>query len=160
MALTDLALAVSERISSDRLIQLTNPDSKNASTINETKITIAATDTKSKFKILTGVDYDNTNTDHIAFAVEGVIILLMKWAGRETSTVEAMISEWESKLGQFRLTAGGNKRLSPTTDSQLTPTKDKRGRDIIVRPDFDSTRFDNIKPNAPFGSGNDDLDID
>jgi len=154
MAYTVLAQAVVDRISSTRLIQLTNPDDTVATTISETKINAAATDTESEFKLKTGVAFDGTNADHIKGAIKGVLIQLMKWSSRENNMLDKIVGEWNSELKRIRETIGGGTRLSPTTLSELTPTPDKKAGDTsTVRPDLDKSAFDNLRPKPPFGGG-------
>ena len=153
MALID---EVKKRVTTQRLIQLTNTDSPNATTVNDTILGTACTDASENFKVLVGVDYDNTNPIHVANIIDGVVITLMKWAERWNKAVQEIEEGWHSRLGILRLSIGGNTRLMPQTNSELTPSTDKRGvATSIVRPDFDSSRFDTLRPNSPFGSDSD-----
>lgn len=144
---------VKKRIPAQRLIQLTNTDNTNASTIDDDVLELACDDTSKNFTEAVGVDYDNDNPTHLANIVDGVLITLMKWAERWNKAMQEMEDRWYEKLNKLRLSIGGNVRLSPQTNSQLTPSDDKRGQTITtVRPDFDSSKFDSLKPNPPFGS--------
>jgi hypothetical protein len=150
MALID---EVKKRVSAQRLIELTNPDEPNAATINDTILGYAINDTKAAFKTFVGVTCDDNDATHIAYAVDGVVIFLMTRAERWNNATREAEEKWYDKLDTLRLTVGGNIRLSPQTDSEMTPSKDKRGvSTTIVRPSFDPSKFDSIRPKPPFGS--------
>ena len=151
MALID---EIKTRIPIQRLIELTNPDDTTATAVNDTTLGKGVSDTENIFKAEVGVAFDLTNAIHLAYIIEGVEIILMKWIGRETATVKDKDESWHRKLDVLRRTIGANARPTPLTDSEMTPTTDKRGVAVVtVRPDFDRARFDRLRPNPPSSGG-------
>jgi hypothetical protein len=154
MALID---EVKSRVSTQKLVELTNKDVRGATTINNTTLGFACTDAESTFKIRVGVTFVLANADHLAHIVEGVIIYLMKRTERWNRATQDAEDAWLETLDALRVTIGGNLRLMPETNSEMIASTDKRGvSTTIVRPDFDPTKFDTIRPNAPFSSEDND----
>lgn len=149
---------VKSRIPVKRLVQLTNADDTTATTINDTVLQNACDDAEDIFTVRVGVLYDNSKPFYLAHIIDGVLVCLMKRVERGNQAAQDMAEQWYDQLAILRQTIGGNLRLSPATDSEMTPSKDKRGvTTSIVRPAFDPAKFDSLRPNPPFGtnSGND-----
>lgn len=146
MALSDDVIA---RIPNKRLVQLTNGDSESATTVNTSILNLAAQDTQTDFKLYGSIAYNSTNNDHIAMAIEGVLIHLKRYTTIWTEDLQRAYELWIEKMERFGRTLGGNLRLSPLSNSELTHERDKRGATGIVRPAFDARTFDLIIPSAP-----------
>lgn len=70
MALVD---EVTSRYANERLVQLTNPGEPSASVIDAGRLALAATDAEAEFLERVGIEFDVTDSVHVAAAVEGVI---------------------------------------------------------------------------------------
>jgi hypothetical protein len=133
--------------SSTHLIQITNPDTEAATTVNDTQGTRAATRAENIFRQIVGVTYDNSNEQHKTVAIPLVEWILKQRAGRLDPVMEqerAFI--YEDLRGLAKVTA--RDRVTPDTDSVLEATsEDVEGQ--VDRPNFDSQRFDDITPDSP-----------
>jgi len=79
MALSD---DVTSRISSQRLIELTNDGDPTATTIDTTILGLASTDVAAEFELLSSEVYDNSNPVHLAIAVDAVMAKLYQYQGK------------------------------------------------------------------------------
>lgn len=75
---------VKSRYSNQRLVELTNPGNPNAATIDGTRLTLAATDARQEFELMTATAFDINDATHVAIVVEGVLCYLMKRTGLGT----------------------------------------------------------------------------
>lgn len=144
-----LSTHVQDRYSTQYLTQLTNPQNRNATSVNTTLLGNAANDVDALFDVYSGVEYDDTDAQHIAVAVEGVIAFLMRRTGQ--STAEARVTAWVAAMkalgkieGRNRITPDSTTRFQPSADDRLTSTP---------RPAFDDRRFDSFLPKAPRAGG-------
>lgn len=141
MALTD---EVQNRYSSQLLINVTRPQNSNATTIDTDRLNEAIQDVTGDFEMM-GIDLDQAITDddkrHIRVAVAGVYALLLQWSGRGGGDE---MEAYNQKLNLLRESTSRD-RISPTTDSLLTPTKDNSG-DL---PATDRKQFQGYIPGAP-----------
>ena len=142
-----LSTHVQDRYSSQYLVELTNPQNRGATTVNTTILDNASADVDALFDVYSGVEYDDTDAQHIAVAVEGVIAFLMRRTGQ--SAAESRITAWVSSMrdlsrieGRNRVTPDSTTRMQPSADDRLTSTP---------RPAFDDRRFDPFLPKAPGG---------
>lgn len=143
-----LVSEVQARIPDQRLVELTNPDDRDATTPNPDRLTSAADDIANAwFPRYTGVAYDNTDAAHVAVAVEGVEALLVKRNGQ--TGARDIWNDWTSSASAWGQIQGRN-RIVPITTSQMTPSKDNR-LTSTPRPAFDDRRWDNFLPNSPAG---------
>lgn len=142
MALTD---EVQDRLSSQRLIELTNPQAPNATSIDSTRLARAATDAQALFGVHCGLAYDNTKAVHVAVAVDLVVSLLQKRMGK--------ISEqaWEQVLEALKAAALvlGRDRIRPSTRAPYAPSAEQSSAGETVRPDTDRERFDDLRLGGP-----------
>ncbi len=144
-----LSTHVQNRYSSEYLVQLTNPQNRNASTIDTTLLGFSVDDVDALFDVYAGVAYDDADATHIAVAVEGVIAFLMRRTGQ--SAAEARVTAWLSSIralggveGRNRVTPDSTTRFQPSADDRLTSTP---------RPAFDDRRFDPFQPKPPAAGG-------
>lgn len=145
MALSD---EVQTRYSAQRLIDLTNPDAGNQTSINTTKLNAACTDIAGVFRTRGGITFDVTNAEHVAIACEGVVALLAKRIGAKGAA--DTYREWvDEELVPFARSTGGQRKVVPTTSSDLTPSGDLDTGQTIARPAFDRRRFDGVVLDGP-----------
>ena len=149
---------VKARYGTEFLVNLTNPQSPESTTVNDTKGEAAVTDVHGDIRTYCGIDYatwsaagnDITAIDSVA--IDGVIAKLQIRTGAGgTSSTENHNNYIERLKAVAKIT--GRDRVMPKTGSILVPSSEQRG-EAIVRPDFDRRRFDDLIPNAP-GEGED-----
>ena len=147
MALID---EVKKRYSTRFLTDITNPDLKAPTTINDTKLTDASNDAESIFKRQANQDFDILKIDHISAIVPLVVFLLQERADQledEEEKRRARIMKDIEDLKLFTVrsatTPRSQIRREPTTES-------KPGRPGI--PEFDRSRFDEQYPDPPGGA--------
>lgn len=142
-----LTTHTTNRYSSQRLINLTNPDLPTATSIDSARLGYAADDVEADFLSIVGRAYDDsassgTLEQDIGVGVEGVIAkLMMRSSGGEGS--RQAHDEYIERLKTLR------KRVVPKSTSQLTPTPEDRGTGQTVRPHFDRAKFDKFVPEHP-----------
>jgi len=141
VALTD---EVQNRYSAQILINLTNPQNTSATTLDTTRMNNAVTDVQADFKIEAGTTYDNSVDTHVVVATEGVYAKLVLRSGQSGEAGFRLHESYLEKLRRLALITGRD-RISPSTDSLLTPTQDESG-DL---PAFDRKNFKGYIPNAP-----------
>ena len=130
-----------------RLKQLTNPGVQAAAAINAAVLGCACEDVEGDFEIYCGVEYDNTNKRHVSVAVPGVIAKLALEAEAAGATAIALHDRYIERLEALAKVTGRD-RILPKSATQLTPTAEKVGTEIVT-PDFDRPVFDDIIPAAP-----------
>ena len=143
MALSDKA---TERYSA-RLKQLTNPGVQAAAAINAAVLGYACDDVEADFETYCGVEYDNTVPRHVSVGVEGVIAKLAMRSEAAGATAIALHDRYIERLEALAKVTGRD-RILPKSATQLTPTAEKVGTEIVT-PDFDRPVFDDIIPAAP-----------
>lgn len=131
-----LADEVTNRVRTQLLVELTNPNDRSATTVNTTQLGRAVTDVQAAFRTYASVTYSNDDARHVEEAIVGVLLYLQMYAGK-TPRPARDVTEWKRNLHDvFRLVAGGNNRVMPESSSQLTPTEEAPNG-ITVRPFFD-----------------------
>ena len=142
MALSD---EVKDRIADQRLVELTNPDDRDATTINSTILNLAVDDISAEFQVLAGVQYTNTDKRHVTYAVDGVVLKLLAYMGQSNSA--AAFQSWKETVANRLRLVTGNNRIMPKSSSKLTPAKEAPDG-AIVRPYFDlNSSFGELVPN-------------
>lgn len=145
MALSD---EVKSRYPAGRLAQLTNPGASAEDTTTDATLDLAADDVEADFEIIAGVEYDNTDARHVSVAVEGVIAKLYMRTEAPGNQEQRHVRYVERLEALARVT--GRDRILPKTTSVLTPSDEQLGSET-VRPDHDSTHYDDYIPHAPKG---------
>ena len=145
-----LATHVTNRFSSVKLTQLTNPDDPSAITVNTTLLGYAADDVLGDFVSILGREYDDdsgstTQSQDISVGIEGVIAKLMQRITASSDSGRQAHDQYLERLKSLR------KRVLPKTNSNLQPTPDDRGTGRIVRPHFDRRKMDKFLPGHPEG---------
>lgn len=154
MALID---EVTARIPTQRLINLTNPNDSDATSISNTPLINAIADMGAEFEVLSGTPFDDTDDKHISIGITGVVIHLQKWIQTFTEEVQTAYSLWRDMIEKYRITHGTAKRMLPKTNSQLSPTNpDVTSDGRSKAPMFDSGVFEEMVPNKPASARDDD----
>ena len=131
------------------LIQLTNPQDKNAIASDATRMGLAVDDTISDMEIYAGLVYDDTDNNHINVATDGVIIKLMLRTG-QISRSDDLHKDWIDHLFAFS---------KITSRDRILPRFSRQDKDR-KKPFFDPTEFDELIVGEPRGEGTSLLDID
>ncbi len=145
--------AVKARFGTEFLVNLTNPQKPEATTIDDTRGEAAVTDAKGDVRTYCGVDYNtwagagNDTSALLSVMVDGVVAKLTIRTGAGGISATDAHEKYIDRLKEVaRIT--GRDRISPRTDSVMTPTSHQIG-DEIVRPSFDWPKFDDFIPNGP-----------
>lgn len=147
-----LTTQVTDRISGQLLIELTNHGSTTASSVNSTRLAAAVADAEGQFLVEVGVAYDDSDAAHVAVAVDGVLWYLHIRTGQTGRNVDAIQSRWNAGLIRLAATRGSERRLLPTSSSPLEASTETTGR----RPDSDRDRWSDYVPAAPGGDDDED----
>jgi len=157
-----LSTHVTNRLSSRRLIELTNPDDNAAVTVDTTLLGYACDDAAAWLEMLAGVAYDDTDARHIAVAISAVEFLLISWAGPQgeallrnrpgNETFNELRTRIEEQFGQLGAVTGRD-RVKPQTTSNLVPTREAASGD--VRPSLGPESLAGINLRAPGGARKD-----
>jgi len=139
------------RLSTQLLVELTNPGEPSETTVNTNVLDAAVADTQAVFLIETGIAYDDTDALHVAIAVQGVLVFLMQYSGITGRNTQQVTERWNRGLIQIATTRGSEQRISPTSSSTLDPSTERAGS----RPDQDRSRWRGFVPNA-VGGGDED----
>ena len=157
--MTDLWDAVKARYGTEFLVNITNPQSPESTTVNDAKGEASVTDCKGDVRTYCGIDYatwlavgnDITAIDSVL--IDGVIAKLQIRTGAGgTASTENHNSYIDRLKAVARIT--GRDRVMPKTGSILVPSSEQRGSEV-VRPDFDRPEFDDLIPNPPTPDGRD-----
>lgn len=136
---------VEARISSQKLLELTNPENRAASSVNTSLLDTACTDVVADLAIHAGLTYDDTNALHVTVAVEGVVLKLRAYAKPAAENTDAQYQRWLERRVAALAKVTSRDRIWPETNSELEPSSETRGG-IPRRPRFDEQKFDGIKP--------------
>jgi len=134
------------RISSQRIINLTNPDLPTATSADTTRLGLACDDVESDFSTYLGRSYDDDLPGDVSIGVDGVISKLMLRMASGGDTANKAHESYLERLKDHR------KRVVPKTSSMLTPTAEDRGTGNTIRPHFDRRKFDDFTPGHPQGN--------
>lgn len=145
MALID---EVRSRYSTEILVSVSNPQASSATTEDTTRSALAVLDVGARFK-MQGITYDNTVDTHVMVATQGVIARLMVMTAQPGAS-----EEWKEFTDNLKTLAEttSRDRITPSTDSVLTPTPDTSGS----TPSFDTPKFDDYKPSDSGGGAGTD----
>lgn len=138
MALTD---KVTARYSAQRLVEVTNPGVPAALAIDAARLAAAAADATGDFLRIVGIAYDDANAVHIGPAVRRTYARLLEYMDPAGEFAKNMIADTREELSALRGQVGVGVRLTPVTDSVLTPSRPDTSSGDTVRPDFDAERF-------------------
>lgn len=110
--------AVQARIQEQDLIDLTNDDGVNASSINTTRLEAAVTDAVSFFELETGLPYTETDARHVAYCVPGVMWKLEEYRQRDSNFLDKYRSAFFAGLKGI----SSKRTFLFTTSSTLEPS--------------------------------------
>lgn len=135
--------AFQARFSTQLRTNWSNPQNSTATTPNTTLEGLADTDVVGEFK-KRGITPDNTLDTHVTTAMSGIIGRLMFY-----TQCPGWGEAWGSFKDDLKLLAEttSRERITPTTDSLLSPTADTNG----ALPVFDRNNFQNYQLNPPKG---------
>lgn len=148
MALID---RVKARYPEQKLIELTNKDDKTATTIDDTRLAVAITDTETAFETLVGLAYDDTDARHVRVAVRGVIVHLLNDSELGPLSDERY-DHWRTMCEDLAKVTS-RARILPdilSTDPDYDEDEDEA--------DFGRARFDDLIPGAPGSSDEEDYE--
>ena len=134
MALEDDVIA---RLSVQRVNELTNPQNPSAATLDTTRLARAVDDVEAEFQRRTGIAFDDTNAQHVALGVQGVVCRLKKMAGEPGAFSTMECEEWNAGVADY---AQG--RFRPVSNSVLEPSSEPTN----ARPDMDRSFFSDLVP--------------
>lgn len=150
--MSTLTDAVVARVPNARLVQLTNKDSRSASTVNTTVLGIAADDAVAEFETKAGRTFDDTDAKHIRIVWTGVIAFLIAYKGQEGEVTGAeALNRYAKRCEEFRA-QDVNKRVQPVGSRTLGPSPDVEADGSARRPEFDRPRFDDLDVSPPSGN--------
>jgi len=139
---------VQARYPSQVLIELTRRSSTDSTTLDTTSTGVlqyACDDVQTgDFPTYVQVTYDASNRQHVAVACEGVLAKLKLWARDGSDGGKGEWDRWVARA-QSLARVTGRDRILPTTTSELTPTPEVDGGEV-VRPMFDQGDFDEYRP--------------
>ncbi len=142
--MTILSAAVEARYSSTRVRGWTNGDNPDASTVNQTILLQACSDATNDFPTYVGVDYDETDAQHLLMAIRGVRAYLLLYM--DQSDGQKYLDTYHDDLERLAKIKGRD-RVQPQTTSRLVPTIE--GADGRTRPNFDNSTFDDVNLRNP-----------
>lgn len=138
MALYD---EVTDYFTPQKLLEWTNPETIEPSSVDTDVLQDACDDTEALFAVYAGTTYDNTNRKHLVIAREGVRIQLQKRANPTSTKVAEDFEAWTALCMQFAKTDARN-RILPETDGYTDVSSD----DNTTRPRFDRAKFKGVRP--------------
>ena len=129
------------RYSTELRTNWSNPQNSTATTPDTTRETLAAADAGADFSAICGVTYDSTNATHVTAGVTLVAARLLVYTGQASMEFYDSVLK---RLETYKLVLGRN-RITPTTNSTLTPTEETLG----AAPWSDTLIFKDFIGNAP-----------
>lgn len=145
-----LVALVTARYSTQKLIEVTNPDLPGAVAINAPHLAAACDDAESDFLTYVGIAFDEANPSHIRPAVDRAYALLIDAMDPASAFAAALLDNSRHKLTDLRPLIGAGVRVSPATDIVTTPTTPDTSAGP-VRPPFDPSRVPDWNPGAREG---------
>ena len=141
MALAD---DIQNRISTQLLTELTNPNDATATTVDTTILGYAISDVTGDF-LSYGITLDSTDASHLAVAIDGVLFRLNSYKGIPANKLETRFYAGLDRIEQV----GPRSHILPVTDSEVTPSDERPDSISEVRPAFDPDHFGGFAPRPP-----------
>lgn len=152
--MTVLSDAWQARVSPRLALQLTNPDTPNAQTVNLTRLLNADADVKAEFQTRTGQAFDETNAQFILVGVRGITLKLHEYRGLPFDILRSERERWFKELDDVAgVVNGGQTWISPTTDSPLVQSSPVSTSGNPLRPLGDDSNFNGLVPFRPKSPG-------
>jgi len=144
-----LATDVQNRVSTQLLVELTNPGSSvpSASTVDTARLALAVADAQAEFRTRVGLAFDDTDARHVDAGIQGVLVKLEDYAGRSTEDAQRRRQRWADLLSALARSVGSRRRISPVSSGTLLPSTEA----AQALPDFDRSRWRGLTPNMPGG---------
>lgn len=140
MALAD---EVEARVGTKRLLELTNPSARGATTIDAARIAAAVADAGAEFEVETGLALDESIPAHVAVAWVGVLYYLVSYSSGSDGDANKLKARWERGLRKIAHGLGAdrivdpevsNNVVIPTTTNTRHPEDDRAAwRDVSLR---------------------------
>lgn len=140
-----LATDVQNRVNTDLLIALTNQGDRGASSVDTTVLGYAVADATAQFETDVGVEFDEDDDQHVAAGILGTLFYLHLYADRHTPAMQQAKELWEGRLDRARKAFGANRRMLPTSGSNLKASDQVND----TAPDGDRGRFQDVVPKLP-----------
>lgn len=134
------------RFSTQERVNLSNPQNSTATSVDSTRETNAAEDARGDFEAVCGVTYDSSNRIHVSASVPLVAQKLLVYTGRAS---QEDYDKFLDRLDKYYRLVLGRDRITPTTNSQLSPTAEEANS----KPMDDLSNFSRFIGNAPGTSG-------
>lgn len=137
---------VQNRIRTQLLVELTNPNDKAATTVDTTFLQRIVDDTEADFEVYGCGVFDATDARYVAQGVIGVLLRLQAYGAKIPQPALALAA-WQEGLYERLRMVTGNDRIRPKTSSKLTPSPEQLGSEK-VRPLFDGSGglFEDLLP--------------
>lgn len=124
------------RYSNKFLIDLTNPQDRNATTIDTTRFGLAVVDVQTDFRLYAQITFNETDQTHLSIGVKGVIGYLMERVSQTPDQAQRLLREYRNQLSQLAL-VGARRRIrpqsQPTTETTCPPVfSDSNFSDFIL----------------------------
>ena len=143
-----LQAAVQARLSTQKLVQLTNQDNLSATAINTTVLDAAVADAQAEFTDETNLTFDITDNRHLRVGVLGVQAYLESYVNSQSQAYQELRREFERGLAKIAVSLGAERRLLPSSNNTTSPSVPRSG----LKPEQDRTRWDDFVPRQPGGS--------
>ena len=127
----DLASGTTARYSASLILGLTNPDDRNASTINWDRLNLAADDVLGDFLVHCGIAFDETNDAHMSIGCTGVVLHLRQRLGQ--AKLDDDERRYFQALKDLAQGQGGRQRVlaDTTTETDVDNRLRRRLRDYV-----------------------------
>lgn len=139
---------VQTRVSAQLLLELTRQDQPDETTSAAAVLAAASADAVAEFEVETQLDADDTNAEHVAAMVVGIVWFLHEYTGVGSDRAEKYRQRWQGWLSRLAAARGAEMRILPKTSSVKRPSEPL----VDEVPYSDVTRWDDYVLGAPGGS--------
>ncbi|HKS16680.1 MAG TPA: hypothetical protein VJU16_05160 [Planctomycetota bacterium] len=129
-----LRTVVEARVSSQRLVQLTNPDNQAATALDSTRLDAACSDAAGEFQIYAQTVFNEADPRHIAPAVDLVILTLQERGAAPAEGLGAQREKIVQRLKDLSLVTGRNRILPESAKDTSETFSDDVFENTLVDP--------------------------
>lgn len=125
--------------------RISNPETRQPTSQNDTLVAQACTDAAEEFEQLVGVEFDVSLTAHAQLAALLVELWLLRYGAAPAAVLDKKGTEIRERAERLAKSKGGRRRVTPTSSSSYrhsTPSQ-------TPRPEFDEEQFEDFTPRAP-----------